>query len=187
MGIKIKLKNVRASYCHVFTPRVNKTDDGKDAKPKFEITAILDKKANAEDIKALQKAIKDLSKDPVLKGRAPSKVCLRAGDDTPARAEEYGVDVMTCAARNHKPFHIVDRDGKTRITEADDKVYSGAFVNVFVDLYPFHHPKSGGMICASLEGVQFLNHGDKLGKAPLAPEDMFEDEGDEEDEGNPAD
>lgn len=145
-------------------------------KPKFEATFILDKKTNAADIKAIEAAIAEVKKDPILKGKKLAKSCLRDGADTEGRSatDGYGPGVMTVSARNVRRNYVVDRDGKTPITEEDGKVYGGCYVNAVVEIYPFVHKTGGAMACASLGNVQFVKDGEPFGAKARNPEEDFE-------------
>ncbi len=169
----VTLNNVRLSYPSLFEPKQDDQDPSK--KPKFEATFILDKKANAVEIKAMQAAIELVKKHPTLKGKKPTKVCLREGDDTEARAEAegYGAGVMSVGARNHKRPGVVNRD-LSPLVESDGKPYAGCYVNGRIEVYPYVHPKSGPGIAASLRAVQFFRDGPPFGDgAPIDAEKEF--------------
>lgn len=169
----LKLKNVRISFPHLHIAKPDKDNPSK--APKFEATFILDKKENATDIAAMQTAIELLKKDPVLKGKKLAKCCLRDGADTDGRAntDGYGAGVMTVGARNSRRQYVVDRDGKTPLSEQDNKCLGGDYVNAMVELYPFVHPTGGAMVCASLGNVQFVKEGERFGSAPNSPDKDF--------------
>lgn len=172
----VQLKNVRLSYPSLFHVKPLDADAPPGAKPKYEATFILDKTANAADIKAMQAAILLVTKNAkVLKGRKPTKVCLREGDDTAARAEAegYGSGVMSVGARNHRRPGVVNRD-LSPLTEEDGKPYAGCYVNASVEVYGYSHPKSGPGIAASVRNVQFVKDGVPFGEAPVAADKDFE-------------
>ena len=170
----VKLKNVRAAFLALWTPKKDMSGDpGK--KLKFECTFILDEKLNATDIANMRAAIEEVKKDPILKGKKLAKTCLRRGDDTEGRAatDGFGPGVWTVAARNTRRNYVVDRDGKTPIAEEDGKVYGGCYVNAVVEIYPFVHKTGGAMACASLGNVQFVKDGEPFGAKARNPEEDF--------------
>lgn len=65
-----------------------------------------------------------------------------------------------------------DRDN-TPLAQNDGKLYSGARVNVIIDVYAMADKTKQG-VHASLRGVQFFAHGDPLGGKPPAGDDEFE-------------
>ena len=167
----VKLNNVRLSFPHLWTPQ--KGDD-EGSKPKYSATFLLDKKANAKDIAAMKAAIQsvlDASLKTLFKNRKPSHVCLRDGAEK-EHLEGYTEDNMFVAARTHKRPGTVNRD-LTPVAEEDGVFFAGCYVNATVDVYPFVHPKSGSMICASLRAVQFVKKGEPFGEKPVDASEEF--------------
>lgn len=167
------LNNVRLSYAHIWKPKINKQDPSK--KPKFEATGILDKVVNAKDIANCRAAIEICKKSPVMKGKKPASVALRDGADTEARAEAegYGPGVMSVGARNTKKPRVVGHK-REDLNEEDGLPYSGCYVNMGVEFYPFYHAQKGFMVCASLRSVQWLRHGKPFGEKPVDANKEFE-------------
>jgi hypothetical protein len=180
--MKVVLKNVRASYLAIFTPKKNEKDPTKPAK--YEATAILDIKDNAKEIELMRAAIKTVRQDPKVAGKKSLKFCLRKGDDTEARAEDaaLGPNKMTVASRSTRRPQVIDRDMSPLVID-DHKPYSGCYVNMVVDVYAYAN--DGGGISASLEVIQFLRDGEPLGGgAPVKASDYLskvEGEDDEDD------
>lgn len=171
-NMKVTLKNVRASYLAIFTPKKNDKDPTKPAK--YEATAILDVVTNAKDIELMRAAIKAVRLDPKVAGKKSLKFCLRKGDDTEARAEDpaLGAGKMTVSARSTRRPQVVDRD-LTPLAIDDMKPYSGCYVNMVVDVYAYAN--DGGGISASLEVIQFVKDGEALGGgAPVKAADYLE-------------
>ena len=167
----VKLQNVRLSFPHLWTA-VKGDEAG--SKPKYSATFILDKKANAKDIIALKDVINKIAAEalPTLfKNRKPTHVCLRDGGEKD-HLEGYGDAIMFVPARTHKRPGTVNRD-LTPVAEEDAVFYAGCYVNATIDVYPFVHPKSGSMICASLRAVQFVKKGDPFGDAPVDASSEF--------------
>jgi hypothetical protein len=171
----VTLSNVRLSYPALFTPRpLTPEERAAGKKPKFEATAILDAKANAKELKAMQDAIAIVKKHPKLGGKAPRKVCLRKGDDTEERAaaEELGPTKWTVGARNARRPGVVDQKLQP-LVEEDGKPYGGCYVNMRVEVYPYVHPQSGPGIGASLINVQFVCDGEPFGAKGGPAEEGF--------------
>jgi len=169
----VHLENVRLSYPAIFTP---KPDQNPTKPAKYEASFILDKKVNAADIAAVRVAIETTKKHEKLKGKKPTKVCLRDGADTDARAEAegYGPDVMSISSRNDKRPAVVNRD-LTPLTAEDGKPYAGCYVNATIEVYPYIHKESGPGIAASLRAIQFYKDGEPFGGGvPVDPEKEFQ-------------
>ena len=175
----IILKNVRFSYLHVFSPKAFEPG----GTPSYSGTFILDKVEHAEAIKEMRLILDRMQKE-AFKGRIPaSKLCLRDGDET-GKDEYEGKWIVVAREREDNPPALLDRDGKTKVTKSDDKIYSGAHGNVMIRLWTQNN-SYGKRINANLLGLQFLRHDEKFGGAtrPKADE-MFDSEG--EVEGNDA-
>lgn len=169
--MKIKLKNVRLSFPSFFqTEKFGEEDTGK-----YAATFILDKEDNAAEIKEIQGEIDRLMKEE-LKGKLPAdKVALKDGDEM-ARPEYEGK--MTIKASTKKRPLVVDRD-KTPLADGDDKPYAGCYVNGIISLWAQNN-KYGKRVNASLEGVQFSDHGEPFTTGGVAV-DEFDDFDDEDD------
>jgi hypothetical protein len=190
---KVKLKNVRLSFAHLFKPQDPKPDKdtGKKGEPKFNCAFLIPKKT--PEGKALIAQIKKVADEvkakkwganiPKLK---PEKVCLRDGD-----LESYdGYEGMVyVSASNAKRPTLVDKkkDAKGKWVklydpEADKIVnggqsllYSGCYVNAIVKLWAQDN-EHGKRVNASLELVQFLKHGETFGAAQADADDELDDD-----------
>jgi len=150
----IKMASVRLSFPSLF----NMATFGGESTGKYEATFILDKKEHAATIKELQAAIEKLSKDE-LKGKVPSdKLCLKDGDET-ERAEFAGK--YTIKASTKKRPLVINRN-KAPITDGDNIVYAGFYVNGIISLWAQNN-QYGKRINAQLDGVQFVRDGDPFG------------------------
>ena len=169
--MKIKLKNVRLSFPSLFqTEQFGEQDTGK-----YAATFILDKDDNATEIKQIQDEINRLMKEE-LKSKLPDdKVALKDGDEM-ARPEYEGK--MTIKGSTKKRPLVIDRD-KTPLTDGDDKPYAGCYVNGIISLWPQNN-KYGKRVNASLEGVQFSEHGESFTTGGVSV-DEFDDFDDEDD------
>ncbi len=174
----VKLDCVRLSFPRLWTPRAA---ENAGQKSKYEASFILDKKANAKSIEAMRAAINtvwEASKDGAFKKKKPAHVCLREGSDN-EHLDGYSAANMFVGARNHKRPAVVNRD-RSPLTEEDGKPYAGCYVNATIEVYPFVHPKSGNLICASLRAIQFVKDGEPFGEKPVDVDQEFEDLPDED-------
>jgi len=149
--MQIKLKNVRLSFPSLFRKAVFNGDE-----TKFEGTFLLDKTTHAEAIKELDTAIKNLIKND-LKGAkvGDDKICLKDGDSI-----DYDgyAGCMSIKASNDKRPLVIDRD-KTPLSEDDNRIYAGCYVNAIVELWAQNN-NYGKRINANLLGVQFFKDGE---------------------------
>ena len=169
--MKIKMKNVRLSFPSLFhTEQFGAEDTGK-----YAATFILDKDEHAAEIKQIQDETNRLMKEE-LKGKIPSdKVALKDGDEM-ARPEYEGK--MTIKGSTKKRPLVVDRD-KSALSESDDKPYAGCYVNAIITLWAQNN-QFGKRVNASLEGVQFSEHGEPFTTGGVSV-DEFDDFDDSDD------
>ena len=168
---KIKMQGVRLSFPNLFnTSKFGGADTGK-----YEATFILDKKTHKAVIADIIKVIDALSKEE-LKSKVPSdKLCLKDGDEM-GRDEYQGM--YTLKASTKKRPLVIDRD-QSPITESDNAVYAGCYVNAIVTLWAQNN-QYGKRINAQLDGVQFNRDGDPFGDGAVSVNefDAFADEDD---------
>ena len=151
---KINLKSVRLAFPSLFQT----ASFGGESTGKYEATFVLDKKAHADVIAQIEAESEKLMKE-TFKGRiASDKVCLKDGDES-GRAEFEGM--MTIKASTKKRPLVIDRD-KSPITEDDNIVYPGCYVNAIVSLWAQNN-QYGKRINAQLDGVQFVRDGEPFG------------------------
>lgn len=166
---KIKLQSVRLSFPSLFQQAVFSGEPT----GKYEATFILDKKEHAEQIAAIQKQIEVLMRE-TFKGKIPSdKICLKDGDEVDR--PEY-VGKMTIKASTKKRPLVIDRD-KSPITEDDNIVYAGCYVNAIISLWAQSN-SYGKRINAQLDGVQFVRDGEPFGDGGISADafDVFGDD-----------
>lgn len=156
---KIKMQGVRLSFPNLFnTAKFGGEDTGK-----YEGTFILDKKIHKDVIADIIKAIEVLSKEE-LKSKIPAdKLCLKDGDES-ARAENHGM--YTLKASTKKRPLVINRD-QSPITESDNIVYAGCYVNAIVTLWAQNN-QFGKRINAQLDGVQFSHGGEPFGDGAVS-------------------
>ena len=171
---KIKLENVRLSFPSLF----KFATFGGESTNKYEATFILDKEDHAKVIKTIEKEFKALTKEK-FKGKAlpEDKLCLKDGDDSD-REEFHGK--MTIKASTSKRPLVIDRD-KSPITEEDDVVYAGCYVNAIIELWAQDN-QYGKRINAQLNGLQFRKDGEPFGSGGASADDFdeFSDEDDDD-------
>lgn len=171
--MKIKLQNVRLSFPSLFRKAVFQGET-----TKYEATFLISKDdAVVEEIKG---HIADLVKEKFKGKKLPAdKMCLKHGEDT-GRPEYEGF--YTIKASNSKRPLVLDKD-KSPLTEDDEKIYSGCYVNAIIELWAQDN-QFGKRINANLLGVQFFKGGEPFsgGESASADDfDMFDDDGDDED------
>lgn len=165
----IKLKNVRLSFPSLFRHE----EFGGEDTGKFAATFILDPDKHKAEIKELRDEINRLMKEE-LKAKLPAdKIALKDGDEL-GRPEFEGK--MTIKASTKRRPLVIDRD-KTPLSEEDDKPYAGCYVNAIVSLWAQNN-QYGKRVNASLEGVQFSEHGEPFvtGGVDVDEFDDFDDE-----------
>jgi hypothetical protein len=200
-NIEVRLKNVRLSFAWLFAPQPRKDDDGKIKGWSYGGSFLIPK--DTAEGKVTIAAVKDALRlardsrwpptDGVPKKFKADKMCLRDGDEEDW--DGYAGHMYVSASRPVKqqdsknPVALIDSrkgaDGKfPRLTEASGKLYSGCYVNAILRIYGYDGSKHGyaNRLNASLEGVQFLRHGDAFGAKPLDADSAFEDEGPEDGE-----
>lgn len=156
---KIKMQAVRLSFPSLFnTAKFGGEDTGK-----YEATFVLDKVEHAEVIAGIKAQIERLMKEE-LKGKVPSdKLCLKDGDEM-GRPEFEGK--YTIKASTKKRPLVINRD-KSPITESDNVIYAGCYVNAIVSLWAQDN-KFGKRINAQLDGVQFCRDGEAFGDGAVS-------------------
>jgi hypothetical protein len=185
MSIKVKLRNVRLSYEHIFTPSA--FDDSQDAK--YSATFIIPK--DNPDLPALKRAMFDAGKESFPSdftgtGWPKGYTCsLKDADkDTDSNGEPladkqpaYKGCYILEANSTRRPL-VVGRK-KEAITEDDGIIYSGCYVNASVAAAGYTYGKVKKGVKCYLNGVQFVKDGERFGADASA--DFDELDGDEDD------
>ena len=121
---RIQLKAVRLSFPSLFERAVFQGEEGK-----YQATFLIPK-ADTETIKLIKSEMKKLIDEAKVK--VPSdKLCLTDGDEKDY--EGYENHMALKASQNRRPT-VVNRD-RTPITENDDIIYPGCYVNAIVDFW----------------------------------------------------
>lgn len=179
--MRVTIHNVRLSFPHLFTPKQG--PDG--GKAKFSAAFLFDKKTDAAKIKEFQAAIAKVKADSVLAKitLAPGNICLKDGSTKP---EYYTPEVMFLNASNDRQPKVVDKNPSKALTEKDDVIYGGCYVNAVVTLW-VQNNSYGKRINASLDSVQFVKDGERFGPPPVDPEESFPNlEGQDDDDVDPS-
>ena len=167
MSTKVITGKCRASYVHIFEPHSTNGSE-----PKYSISIIIPK-SDADTIGKIRAAIEEAKQSGISKwnGKIPPnlKLPLRDGDeerpDDPAYADSYFINCNSV----EKPG-IVDRK---RVPITDPTViYSGCFIRVSINFYPFNTNGNRG-VGAGLGNVQFWCDGDPL-NGRVRAEDEFD-------------
>lgn len=161
--MKIKLQNVRLSFPSLFQHAAF----GGDSTGKYEATFVLDKKEHATVISQIEAEILRLQKEEIKAKVSSDKLCLKDGDES-GRDEFAGK--MTIKASTKKRPLVIDRD-KTPITEDDNKVYAGCYVNAIVSLWAQNN-QWGKRVNAQLDGVQFARDGEPFGDGGVSVDEF---------------
>lgn len=180
----LQLKNVRLSFPAVFKPQAFG-----DGNPAYGAKLIVDPKS--ANVEAIRKAIEAEAK---AKWGEKAKAVLdmiqedknSAWVEGPYRNKKSG-DVWDgfegnyfLSTRNEKLRPTALDRNKQPVTEADNVIYGGCYVDASVDIYAFDSPKWGRRINATLRGVRFVRDGDAFGGSSAASADEFEDLDDED-------
>ena len=207
--MKIKIKNARLSYPHLFNPASFAGDDD-DSRKRFGANLLIE--VGSADDKAIQKAIKELAVEKLGKKADAqlkawqgnnAKCCYTDGEVKDPEQFEGMMILSANRGEDQGPPVVVDRDPTVRLTSRDGKPYSGCYVNATVDIW-IQSSKYSGIRC-TLIAVQFSKDGEAFGGAPARvddddfedlsdtgedefeePEEDFEDEFEEEEEEAPA-
>jgi hypothetical protein len=185
MSIKVKLRNVRLSYEHIFTPSA--FDDSQD--PKYSATFIIPK--DHPDLAALKRAMFDAGKETFASdfaGNAWPKGYTCSLKDADKDTDNNG-ELLADKQPAYKGCYILEANSTRRplvigrkkeaIAEEDGIIYSGCYVNASVAAagYTFGKVKKG--VKCYLNGVQFVKDGERFGADASA--DFDELDGDEDD------
>jgi hypothetical protein len=137
---------------------------------KFEATFILDEKEHADAIKQLKTEMARLIKEDLKGSKLSSdRLCLKKNDDED-RPEYKGM--LTIKSSTKKRPMLINRD-KSPVTEEDNVLYAGCYVNAIVSLWAQDNGY-GKRINAQLDGIQFVRDGEPFGEAGISS-DAFDD------------
>jgi hypothetical protein len=166
---KILLPRVRLSFPSLF----RFSTFGGDSTEKYDATFILDNAEHKTVIASIQSQIAVMVKEAFKTKTLPAdKICLKDGSDS-GREELEGKMVIKASTKK-RPM-VLGKD-KAPITEEDNIIYGGCYVNAVISLWPQDN-QWGRRLNASLLGVQFHSDGEAFGDAGIGAEafDAFPD------------
>ena len=171
MSKHIIIKEARCSFPRLYAAEVR---DGAEFKPG--ITLVLEKEAHAAVIAEILVEVKAaIAGNPKLKKAPPEadKLCLRK---VPPEREElqYKPGNLVLKASTPRPPVVLEPDGKTIMTEATDKIYSGCYVNAKVEIWGQAN-QYGRRVNAKLIAVQYVPRAaDSFDGSYVSPEQAAE-------------
>ena len=176
--VKIKLKNVRLSYAHLFKAKKFDEDDDKG---KYQTRGIIDPdtKIGKINMDLIEDAIEEVIENKW--GKRPKKlkddkVFAGWADEDEDRPEMQ--DMYLISASNERRPLTIDRDGED-VVEADDILYSGMFADLILTVWTQDN-KWGQRVNATLEGVKERGEGERLSGGAPTTRDDFEDDDDDD-------
>lgn len=186
----VVLQSVRLSFPKLFKPEAS-IEGGT---PKFGAAFLMDPETETgkANIKALKAAIGAAAKktwaekaDKVMKALDSDRSGLRDGDTaTNGEGDVYSgyENMMFVSASNLKRPQVLNRD-KTPLTEEDNVVYGGCYVDAVVSVWATADKKLGGNgVFCTLEVVRFRKDGEPFGAAPVDADDYLDDLDDDDDD-----
>ena len=169
MGKHVILKNVRCSF-----PQLYKSEIKNDQTFDPGITVLLKSPEHDTAVKQLQASIREaVESNPKLKKQPPKgdKVCLKDSASDSWRDEFAGHDFMIKAGCKQPP--VVLHKNMERMTEADNKIYSGCLVNIKVEIWGQAN-QYGRRVNAKLLAVQFAGDGESFDGSYVSEETAAE-------------
>lgn len=160
--MKITLKNVRLSFPSVFRRANFQGQEGK-----YEASFLLDKK-DTKTKALIDAAIEEALVEAKIKV-ASDKRFIRDGDDFDY--DGYAGCWSIKSSSNKRPT-VVNRD-KTPLTEEDDVIYAGCYVNAIIDVW-VQNNAYGKRVNSNLYGIQFVKDGPRFGSGEIDVTDEFE-------------
>lgn len=168
----------RLSFNDLFTPRAQ----AEGADPKYQAVLLIPK-TDEKTIAAINAAIDAAVQDAVTRGTIKQAIDptmtqyppLRDGDRPKNNGEPRGDAyqghwfISAKAPESRKPFIV---DGNVRPILDQSEVYSGMYVNAAVQFYVYSTSGNVG-VAASLNGIQKVKDGERLGAEPTTAEDVF--------------
>lgn len=164
----IKLPRARLSFPHLFTAKA--MEEGKE--PQFSATFLLDNTTHATVLDRIDAVIDRVALD-FFKKKVPLKhKCLHDGNEK-ADLEGYGDGTSFLVSSNKSRPGVVDRR-LNPVTEADNLIYAGCYVNATVRIFAWEHKTGGRGVSAQLRAVQFVEDGESFGAGPVDAQKEFD-------------
>lgn len=159
---------VRLSYANIWEPKAIK-----DSKPKYSASLIIPK-SDVQTVRAIEAAVNAALTEGTAKfgGKIPPrgslKLPLRDGD-TDRDDEAYQGAYFVNANSTRQPG-VVDQQVQPILDQ--EQVYSGCYVRAAIGFYAFNNNGNRGVAC-SLDSIQLVRDGERLGAARPTPEQDF--------------
>lgn len=166
MGNHKIIKEARCSFPRLYGAEIREGDTFGPG-----ITLVLEREkhsATLADIRAEMRSV--IASEPKLKSNPPTgdKLCLRQPDRDELKYKEGNLILKANAAR--APV-VLEADGRTVMSEATNKIYSGCYVNAKVEIWGQVN-KYGKRVNAKLIAVQFVpKEADSFDGSYVAPEE----------------
>lgn len=165
-------------------PAVWKPKSFKNQEPKFSVTMLFDPKADLVELRRairyafVEKYGEDQTKWPK-NWKKLRKAPFRDGNDK-ADLDGYADQTVVVAKANvGYPPSVIDRDGRTKITEADGKLLAGCICKASINAFIYTEPSLG--VTFGLNNIQYISKGVPFSGRKDA-EDEFDAVGDVEDD-----
>ena len=178
--MKLRLNNVRLSFCDLFVP-VSKFDGD----PKFSAMFILDPKSESgkTDLANFKKIVRQLEAEKLKGAELPvDKLPIQDGNGADGEGKYSGWDnkVILSSANKRRPVIVGKARQPVAETDLSDVPQSGDFVNAIVDVWCMDNQFGQRIIC-SLEAVQYAKAGEKFSSNSVSVESDFDDLSDDKD------
>lgn len=170
----------RGAYAALFEPRGIKGDAN--SKKKYSIAMLFPKGTNFDLLKAEVKAVAaekwGVKGEEVYKKQQNSnRAIFKDQGESDAAGFEDGCIFLQ--ASNEKKPGLVGRkagpDGKTLVEITDpEAVWSGDYFIATIRVFAWEHPVGGKGLSLSLQNLQLIKKGDRLGGGRASPSDEFE-------------
>lgn len=170
MSKKFILRNVRLSYEHVFTP--TKFDDNQET-AKYSATFIIPK--DHADLPALKRALFEAGQEEFPADFKPGswpKGYTCGLKDADKDTDSNG-DILAKKNPAYEGCYIIEANSvnrpltlnrnKSAVTEADGIIYAGCYVNASLGIAGYTYGKVKKGVKAYLNGVQFVEDGERFG------------------------
>lgn len=165
---KVKLKNVRLSWPHLFEP--TKFNDDDNSIKKYDSTFLISKKDKIAK-KQIDAAIKEVLNEVDFKVKK-EMICIKDGDDFDA--DGYPGNWVIKASNKKRPTIVgpygkMDNQGDNINDEGNEIIYAGCYVGTIIGFW-VQNNKYGKRVNANLMGVKFY----KDGKHFVSSVDVFD-------------
>lgn len=171
----IMLKNVRASYLHIWKPwsknEIN-PQTGKPEQKKFTGTGMMPEASHTAEIKALRDYATALYVEKFKSKPKPDTLFIRNGDDSGKEQYENHWICVASESADHPP-KVVGRDPKQKLREEDGKPKSGHWVNLLIRPW-IQDNDTGKRVNANLLAIQFVKEDEVFGRDEVDAEDAFD-------------